>query len=105
MGEPGAREVALGRLAHHLMEPGREGGSGERDLAGELTNGPGVVGAVVDELDRGRHLRIAQGEHTGAVGRLELGKGDTQRLGQQRIGQAADDLLRARGGRRGLGAQ
>jgi hypothetical protein len=49
----------------------------------------------VDALDRGGHLRIAQGEHAGAVGGLELGQGDAQRLGQQRVGQAADDLLGA----------
>jgi hypothetical protein len=33
--ETGAHEIALGRLAHHLTEAGREGGSGERDLGGE----------------------------------------------------------------------
>jgi hypothetical protein len=60
---------------------------------------------VVDALDRGGQLRVAQGEHAGSVGGLKLGEGDAQRLGQQRVGQAADDLLGAGGGRGGLGAQ
>src|SRR5215208_5620150 len=105
VGEAGADDVALGRLAHHLTKVCREGGPGERDLGGELTDGPRVIGAAVDALDRGGHLRIAQGEHAGAVGGLELDEGDAQHLGQQRVGQAADDLLGAGGGRGGFGAQ
>jgi hypothetical protein len=56
-----------------------------------------MVGVAVDALNRGGHLRVAQGEDAAAVGGPELGQGDAQRLGQQRIGQAADELLRARG--------